>query len=245
MTRPVLFLDDGGVMNDNQLRGPQWQHLVAEFFVPRLGGTYEAWYEANRRVIERILEPAAWQERMQSASDYRSFDYQYQLDWLRGMCELVNIPCPDEEECSRLALEAAAVIIRQVRASIPGAADAIRALYERGYTLYTASSGPSSDLEGHLEGMGVRDCFQRRLYGPDLINTFKIGPAFYERLFADCGVDPASALVVDDSPQALAWARQAGAQQTVLIGAAPAAEEDTIIRIASLAALPELIHRFD
>jgi hypothetical protein len=60
MTRPVLFLDDGGVMNDNRLRGPQWQRLVAEFFVPRLGGTQEAWSEANRIVISRLLEPAAW-----------------------------------------------------------------------------------------------------------------------------------------------------------------------------------------
>lgn len=244
MTRLALFLDDGGVMNDNQLRGEQWPQLVAEYFAPRLGGTPEAWAEANRRVVTRMVEPAAWQARLQSASDYRSFDYQYQLDWLRGMCELVNVPIPDEEECSRLTLEATAVIIRQVRASFPGAAEAIRALYQRGYTLYTASSGPSSDLEGHLEGMGVRDCFQRRLYGPDLIDTFKVGPAYYERIFADAEVDPASALVVDDSPQALGWAGQVGAQ-TVLVGAAPAAEGENVARIASLADLPEIIHRFD
>ena len=92
--------------------------------------------------------------------------------------------------------------------------------------------------------MGVRDCFQRRLYGPDLIDTFKAGPAFYERIFADAGVDPASALVVDDLPHALAWARQAGAR-TVLVGAALAAEEEADIHIAGLAELPEMIHRFD
>ncbi len=34
----ALFIDDGGVLNDNALRGPQWQRLVAEFFVPALGG---------------------------------------------------------------------------------------------------------------------------------------------------------------------------------------------------------------
>lgn len=243
MTRPVLFLDDGGVMNDNRLRGEQWPQLVAEYFVPRLGGTSEAWAEANRIVVSRIFEPAAWQARLQSASDYRGFDYQYQLDWLRGMCELVNAPIPDEEECYQVSLEATTVIIRQVRATFPGTADAIRSLYERGYTLYTASGEPSYGLEGHLEGMAVRDCFQR-LYGPDLIDTFKAGPLYYERVFADAGVDPTSALVVDDSPQALAWARQAGAQ-TILVGAAPAAEEETTTCIASLAQLPAIIHRFD
>lgn len=244
MTRPVLFLDDGGVMNDNQLRGPQWQRLVAAFFAPRLGGAPEAWAEANRIVMSRILEPAAWQARLQLTNDYRSFDYQYQIDWLNWMCELVNVPIPDDEQCYQLGIEATAAIIPRVRSAFPGAADAIRILHERGYTLYTASGEPSYDLEGHLEGMGVRDCFQPRLYGPDLVDTFKAGPDYYERIFADAGIDPASALVVDDSPQALAWARQVGAQ-TILVGAAPAAEEDTIIRIASLADLPEIIHRFD
>lgn len=243
MTRPVLFLDDGGVMNDNQLRGEQWQRLVAAFFAPRLGGAPEAWAEANRIVMSRILEPAAWQARLQSVSDYRSFDYQYQIDWLNWMCELVNVPIPDEEQCYQLGLEATAAIIPRVRSAFPGAADAIRILHERGYTLNTASGESSTDLRDYLEGMEVRDCFQR-LYGPDLIDTFKSGPAYYERIFADCGVDPASALVVDDSPQALGWARQVGAQ-TILVGAAPAAEEDAVTRIASLAHLPALIHRFD
>lgn len=96
MTRPVLFLDDGGVMNDNRLRGLQWQCLVAEFFAPRLGGTQEAWSEANRIVIARLLEPAAWQARVQAATEYRSFDYCYQFDWFRTMCALVNVPVPAE-----------------------------------------------------------------------------------------------------------------------------------------------------
>jgi HAD superfamily hydrolase (TIGR01509 family) len=243
MTRPVIFLDDGGVMNDNRLRGEQWPPLVAEFFVPRLGGAPEAWAEANRSVITRMIAPAAWQARLQSASDYRSFEYQYQLDWISGMCELVNVPIPGEEQCYRLAVEATVAIIPRVRSAFPGAADAIRAIHERGYTLYTASGSHSRELEGYLEGMGVRNCFQR-LYGADLIDAFKAGPAYYEHIFADAGVNPAHALVVDDLPHALAWARQVGAR-TVLVGAAPAAEVEADIRIASLAQLPEIIHRFD
>ena len=243
MTRPVIFLDDGGVMNDNRLRGEQWPALVAEFFAPRLGGAPEAWAEANRSVITRILEPAAWQARLQSASDYRSFEHQYQLDWISGMCGLVNVSIPDEEECYRLAVEATVAIIPRVRSAFSGAAAAIRALSSLGYMLYTSSGSPSREVEGYLEVMGVRDCFQR-LYGADLIDTFKTGSAFYERIFADTGVDPAGALVVDDLPHALAWARQAGAR-TVLVGAAPAAEEEADIRIANLAQLLEMIHRFD
>jgi HAD superfamily hydrolase (TIGR01509 family) len=182
----------------------------------------------------------SWQARLQSAPDYRSFAYQYELDWLQGMCELVNVPLLEEKECYQLALEATTAIIPRVRAAFPGAADVIRALYERGYTLYTASAEPSYELEGHLAGMQVRDRFQR-LYGPDLIDTFKAGPAYYERIFADAGVDPARVLVIDDGPRALAWARQAGAR-TVLVGAVT---EEEALAVASLAQVPDVLHQFD
>ena len=240
-TRPVLFLDDGGVMNDDRLRGLQWQRLVAEFFAPRLGGTQEAWSEANRIVISRLLEPAAWQARLQAAPDYRSFDYHYQLDWLRTMCELVHVPLPAEEACYHLALEATAAITRRVQAAFPGASETIRLLHRQGYLLYTASGEPSRDLANYLWGMGVHTCFQR-LYGPDLIETFKAGPAYYERIFADAGVDPQAAVVVDNSLQALAWARQAGAR-TVLIGTGPSTQEEAAVWSASLAELPAIMDR--
>ncbi len=238
MTHWTLFLDDGGVMNNNRLRGPQWQRLVAEFFVPRLGGTPEAWAKANWIVMDTLLEPTAWRERLQSARDYHHFDRMYQLDWLKGMCAVVGIPAPSDEECYRLACQAAASITRRVHSAFPGAVDAIRALHQRGYPLYTASAESSTDLAGYLEGMGVRDCFQR-LYGPDLINTFKNGPDYYERLFADAGVHPGEALVVDDTPQAIGWARQAGAR-AILVGQASAGR-DGILSITSLAGLPAII----
>jgi len=243
MTRPVLFLDDGGVMNDNRRRGLQWQRMVAEFFAPRLGGPPEAWSRANRIVMSGILEPAAWQARLQAASDYRTFDYCYQLDWLRTMCDLVNVPFPPEEVGYPLTLEATAEITRRVRAAFPGASEAIRLLHQQGYLLYTASGEPSTDLANYLSGMGVRACFQR-LYGPDLIDTFKAGPAYYERIFADAGVDPQYAVVVDDSLQALDWARQAGAR-TVLIGTGAAALEEGAVWSASLAELPAIMDCFE
>jgi len=103
-----------------------------------------------------------------------------------------------------------AYIIPRVRAAFPGVVDAIRILHRQGYTLHTASGESSLHLASYLDGMGVRECFGR-LYGPDLIDTFKEGPQFYERIFADSGITPAEALVVDDSPDAIAWAAQMGA----------------------------------
>jgi beta-phosphoglucomutase-like phosphatase (HAD superfamily) len=66
-------------------------------------------------------------------------------------------------------------------------------------------------------------------------------------LFADAGVSPTEALVVDDSPQAVVWAAQAGAQ-AVLVSAASHAESGAdqtepraIPRIAALADLPAFL----
>ena len=87
--------------------------------------------------------------------------------------------------------------------------------------------------------MGVRDCFGR-LYGPDLIDTFKMGPEFYARLLTDAGVAAENALVVDDNPAVLRWAAQVGAR-TVLVGATSLEGPAPTLHIGSLAELPELL----
>src|SRR3989440_11707148 len=169
-----------------------------------------------RLVADRLCERESWRGRVQSAADYRGFDRDYQVDWLWGMCALVGVEPPPEEECLRLARRGAAFITRRVQAAFPGVVDTIRALRRQGYMLHTASGESSLDLEGYLQAMGVRDCFGR-LYGPDLIDTLKEGPEYYERIFADLGIAATEALVVDDSPRATRWATQVGAR-TVLVG---------------------------
>lgn len=235
MSRLTIFLDDGGVMNNNSLRASQWQRLVSDFFAPLLGGTPEAWINANRVVIDRMLEPESWRRRIQSATDFASFDRAYQYDWLAGMCELVAIPTSPEDEVIALACRAISFIIPRVHAAFPGAVDTIRSLTHQGYTLHTASGEPSIELAGYLDGMGVRACFGR-LYGPDLIDTFKVGPRYYERIFA------ADALVVDDNPGPLAWAAQVGAQ-TILVTNSPYPETGTTRHIGSLAELPAILQK--
>src|SRR5688572_22986306 len=240
MIRPILFLDDGGVLNDNRLRGPQWQRLVGEYFAPKLGGEPEEWAEANRIVATGFFAPGAWQARLLSAPDYKSFDYAYHRDWIRGMCEIVGVPTPPEKEGVEMARQANAWIIPQVKAAIPGAAETVRLLYRRGYTLYTASGSSSTELRGHLGSMGIVDCF-KRLYGPDLIDAFKAGPKFYRRLLADARVAPSEALVVDDSPDAVEWATEVGARAVLIAADLEAKTESGIATIKSLSELPGVL----
>jgi HAD superfamily hydrolase (TIGR01509 family) len=237
--KPVILLDDGGVMNDTRLRGPQYQRLVGEFFAPCLGGESSAWAEANRICIASIFEPESWRRRVQAAvQDYASFERTYWRDWVSGMCRLVGVATPPEAASIELACQAETYITCRVHSVFPGAIEAIGELHGQGYTLHTASGAHSPTLHGYLQAMGVREYFGR-LYGSDQLQTLKATPTYYERLFADAQIAPGDALIVDDSPRVLAWARDLGAM-TVLVNA-ERESMDGMLCIASVAALPGLV----
>lgn len=239
--RPLaIFLDDGGVMNDNVPRGEQWRRLVAAYFEPILGGAPEAWEQANYRFATSLFEQSAWEHRLRSAPDYDMFERTYFVDWLAAMCDIVGVPCPSPERSVELGRAATAWVIPQVHAAYPGAAEAVRALHAQGYRLYTASGAASYDLAGYLEGMGVLDCFNR-LYGPDLVQIFKIGPDYYTRILADAGIDPADALVIDDSRHAAIWAAQAGVRCMRINSHATKNVPSLLATIPALADLPTLL----
>ncbi|MEO6457895.1 MAG: HAD family hydrolase [Chloroflexia bacterium] len=239
MPQLVLFLDDGGVISDHSRRAPQWQRLIGEFLPPLLGGRAEDWIEPNKAFTAATFEPAAWESRLASARDYWDLERTYLLDWLNGMCDKVGVERLPEEEGLALSRRANIWITSRVRADFPGVVETIVTLYNRGYRLNMASGESSTDLEGYLRTLGVRDRFNR-LYGPDLINTLKAGPEFYERMFADACVAPGDALVVDDSPSAIGWASQVGAR-TILVTSQQTDPLPDLIAIRSLAELPTVI----
>jgi HAD superfamily hydrolase (TIGR01509 family) len=213
--RPAIFLDDGGVMNDNARRALQWQRLVGVFFAPRLGGTEDAWARANAIVFEREMVRYEAAHRVNPLLGPQEDREEYHDRWLCEMAEEAGLAVPsDRRERLNLVDESTIFITRNVHADYPGAVDAIRALHRAGYVLRTASGTPSLDLEGYLVAMGVRDCFGT-LYGPDLVETSKTSPRYFERIFAHADVDPADALVVDDNEMVLDWASAVGAR-TVL-----------------------------
>lgn len=237
-TKPIVLLDDGGVMNNNLLRSLQWQRLVGTFFAPRLGGDPIAWGDANYITATKIFEPENWHARIVAASSYSSFQWNYWYDWMSGMCQQVGIETPPEEECIELAYQAEVYVTCRVKSAFPGAIQAILELHAQGYILHTASGESSLQLHGYLEAMGVRQCFGH-LYGPDLLNILKEIPIYYERLFADAQIAPSEALIVDDNPHVLAWAKELGAT-TVLVNAKQEAS-DGMLCIGSLAELPQLL----
>ena len=209
-TRPVVFLDDGGVISENAQRGGQWERLVGEFFAPRLGGEPASWAEANRVVATALFED--FDAVLGADPAYAPFQHRYNRLWLPPMCARVGVPAPPDGQVDDLFWEAISWITPRVKADVDGAADAVRWLRANDYRLFTASGEDSISLNGYLSAIGIRDCFGERLFGPDLLGVVKSGDWFYERLFAESGVAPTDALVIDDSAKAVGWARQVGAR---------------------------------
>jgi FMN phosphatase YigB (HAD superfamily) len=221
MTRPALFIDDGGVMNENARRGRQWQCLVGRYFSPRLGGAPEAWAAANVDVANRLFAEYESHFDADPGTSFLQYWATYQEAWLSGMCAAVGVALPaDRSAWSRLCHECESFVTRRVRAACPGVVQEVRRLHAAGYVLRTASGERSWELEGYLIGMGVRGCFVG-LYGVDLVDTAKASQLFYERIFAHAGVAPDDALVVDDSERALNWAADLGAHTVLCRPEAP------------------------
>jgi HAD superfamily hydrolase (TIGR01509 family) len=126
------------------------------------------------------------------------------------MCDAAGFAWPADEEAERIAADTVAYVKGhlEVRAPEKGLR-ALRALKRRGLVLHMASGDSHDDLVAFLDRIGARDLFDR-VYGSDLVNTWKFGPEYYRAVLADSGVDPHRAAVVDDQPNAIAWARESG-----------------------------------
>lgn len=207
----VLFVDKGGVLIDNdEDLGPQWRRLIGEFLSRRLGGSERAWGDANVPAFERQV--ARWRAEMakRGPADIRGFFAKDARQWFLDMCDSAGVARPADDDAERIAADTIAYVKEhlEIRAPQKGL-QALRALKQRGLVLHMASGDSHDELITFLERMGARDLFDR-VYGSDLVNTWKFGPEYYRAVIADCGVDSARAAVVDDQPNALAWARECG-----------------------------------
>ena len=183
--RPLaLFIDDGGVMNDNRLRAPEWRRLIGEFMPARMGGTAEQWAKANQVVFPKIWRDM--QQRFHASTSHQAFQRAYAMGWMSNMCSYLGVAIPPEEDAIALYSELAVYVGEREDCSIEGAASAVKALHNSGYKLYTASGTTSRELRAITGRMGLVESFME-LYGPDLIDHVKYGPEFYGRILAHAG----------------------------------------------------------
>ncbi|KAF9190633.1 hypothetical protein BGZ51_008380 [Haplosporangium sp. Z 767] len=116
----AIFLDSGGVINDNAQRAPQWFRYLGEFLpTTALGGTAQVWGMANAQIIHSFFsrwyefmaqatELAAQAQAANSSSDnsnknsietnvYKIFERVQLLIWINEMCRAAFSQVPDLE----------------------------------------------------------------------------------------------------------------------------------------------------
>ncbi len=205
----VILLDDGGVMNNNERRTPQWRELVALYFSPRYGGTIQEWKNANKQVFDSVFERYKRTERENPMIDYIIYWRHEQIEWLTKMFTLVQITPPPYNQRVKIAQEASEWITSRVRSTYPGVVDTIQFLNSKNIKICTSSGEVSWELRGYLKGMGVLDCFHK-LFGPDVINRMKASSSYYERILENIQLRPSDAITVDDSAHFLSMASELG-----------------------------------
>lgn len=204
-----IFFDDGGVMNDNRKRGPQWERLVGEYFADRFGGDPIVWGGANHRfIVEHLAKYETWTG-LYDGQDYAPYNRLFIDAWVEGMFNNAGRELPPRSQYDDIFYLSSEYVTPRVHSSFPGVVDTIKVLYNEGFTLHTASGESSADLHGYLSGMGVRDCFTQ-LYGPDLIDTLKTSERYYLEILKDLDINPEQTIFIDDDPRILAILNKMG-----------------------------------
>ncbi|KAF9282189.1 hypothetical protein BGZ68_006164 [Mortierella alpina] len=97
----AIFLDSGGVINDNSRRAPQWVYHLEQYMpTTRLGGPGKLWGEANAILSDELFgsEEGLWNKFIAEAADFKSFYRTYCLYWMNGSIRLVNESLRREHE---------------------------------------------------------------------------------------------------------------------------------------------------
>ncbi|GIV66221.1 MAG: HAD family hydrolase [Chloroflexota bacterium] len=92
---------------------------------------------------------------------------------------------------------------------LPGVVNLLNEAKSTGIGLAVASSSPRAWVQGHLERMGLTSYFRFILTKEDVRNV-KPAPDLYLKAIQMLEVEPAEAVVLEDSPNGIKAARQAG-----------------------------------
>src|SRR5262249_3258666 len=93
-TRPIILLDDGGVITDPDRRTAAWQRLARGVLASLLGGSAQTWGEGHREGTTRLF--ALNQGRKLAALGYLSFYRTYKVEWIAEIHRLMGLPAPSE-----------------------------------------------------------------------------------------------------------------------------------------------------
>jgi HAD superfamily hydrolase (TIGR01509 family) len=120
--------------------------------------------------------------------------------------EQLGRPLPQETLDRRIERRTELVLEQTL---LPGVADHIDAARSKGLKLGVASSSTTDWVNGHLERLGILDCFDCVRSRDDVANA-KPAPDLYLAVIECLGVNPTQAVAIEDSPNGIASAKSAG-----------------------------------
>jgi phosphoglycolate phosphatase-like HAD superfamily hydrolase len=203
-----VFLDFDGTLSDPARFKHQYVREVGRILAPQFGGDDEAWASAVSDTLDVIDSEYSARFGGNPLAGYRDWLEPMRVRSVQHLFRRMNLSLP--EAAHQLAVETQFNALIMCDATYHGASEALTALYQNGYRVQIASGQESQYLIAALMGAGI-ESFTESKFGPDLIDCAKEGPEYFERVFEATGVLPGDTLVVDDHPDAIAWARSTGA----------------------------------
>lgn len=129
---------------------------------------------------------------------------------------------------------------------LPGVAEVVAALADRGHPQSVASNKPAKFSRLILEAKGIAGCF-RGIAGPDAETPAKPDPTMLRRLMAATGASPAETIAVGDMEVDFEFARAAGCRIVLIPGGSRSPAELSDLApdalLESIVELPEWIRK--
>lgn len=224
MTIRCLLFDLQGTLIDPAALAQQFPGQIGRVLAARFGGAQSAWADARRAIT------ADWD------SYYADLDLtgehglehfrEGEIRVTRALFRLAAVPEPGMAVLEPLARELPELAGQGCHALYPEVRQVLARLHQAGYILGIASHASSGLARGLLAGGGVLDWFAGPILGPDETGRFQKDAAFYQQ----SALPPEECLVIDDDPDGVHGARQAGMQALLLCrGAVPPAQSAPVL----------------
>lgn len=114
-----IFLDDGGVMNNDQIRGKQWQKLIGKYFSPKFGGKPDMWGIANKRFITEYMNNYREEISKNIELPYSEIYESYIEEWINSMFDSVGIDRPKREKYREIYYNTIHFIVPKLSSDFP------------------------------------------------------------------------------------------------------------------------------
>ncbi|KAF9928785.1 hypothetical protein FBU30_002105 [Linnemannia zychae] len=104
----AIFLDSGGVINDNDRRAPQWVYHLEQYMpTTKIGGPGRLWGMSNAIMSDRLFkgENPLWKQLIDRSKDFQQFYREYHLFWVQEGVRLVNQFLKEEYDNELLAAD--------------------------------------------------------------------------------------------------------------------------------------------